>query len=353
MPEQIAIPEAARRVKADFPEFPSNEIVQEILEFVRDTGEPWLWRGHTHTPIPEGSVPKYVWEFDVPEFGSKRQAIAPCPHCQPNAPKYKHGVIAYFPDEHVIRLMGADCFRATNPEAHEVAKRELERFQRSVRNQRYLQERLPLLPDLIHAAEAAFPQAEALDAVQANLVREVQGLMLQTLQQALRSGELRVRSKGKEATFSREGVAGTRDVEVLERFGAVDGVKLLMELRSPIQPKLRAVTEKLRELNSRYVDDPKLKEMHDGEKASLVRGFQQASRRLTDIYASIKDRQRFIAPANLATLARWSEQEAPEVVVFIERVGQNFRVGKTRVSSRTIEIPNAARRPLLSLPAMP
>lgn len=350
MPEQIAIPEAARRVKADFPEFPSNEIVQEILEFVRDTGEPWLWRGHTHTPIPEGSVPKYVWEFDVPEFGSKRQAIAPCPHCQPNAPKYKHGVIAYFREEQVIRLMGADCFRATNPEAHEVAKRELARFQRSVRNQRYIQQKLPLLPDFIQAVDHADERAAALDAIQASLLRDVPSLLLQSLQQATRGGELRVRAKGRTSTFSQEAGAGTREIDVLERFAPVQGVSLLAIDSRSLQAKLRSIGKKLHDAHARCASAPDLQEMSDGEKATTVRAFQNGLRGLVDVYRLIEDQQRFIAPANLATLARWSAQEAPEVNIFIEKDGQNIRIGLTRVSSRLIVIPSAARWPLAPLP---
>jgi hypothetical protein len=67
-----------------------------------------------HTRPPQGVDVVYCGEFDLPKShaGPKnRHRWAACPCCHPETAWYwKGGKIAWFPEEHVIRMIGGDCF---------------------------------------------------------------------------------------------------------------------------------------------------------------------------------------------------------------------------------------------------
>lgn len=44
----IDIPDSARAVKANHPTKPNDALVREIRDFIKTTGTPHLWHGHTH-----------------------------------------------------------------------------------------------------------------------------------------------------------------------------------------------------------------------------------------------------------------------------------------------------------------
>ena len=51
----VEIPEECKQPKPWFFEEPSSEIVKEIRDFVAETGQSHMWRGHTHTRPPIGA----------------------------------------------------------------------------------------------------------------------------------------------------------------------------------------------------------------------------------------------------------------------------------------------------------
>ena len=134
-------------VKSIYNDEPSRETVREILEWVRQSGLPHEWHGHTHTKPPkDGPAPKYLDEFDVPTRGRNVHAIAPCPCCSPRKPKYKRGgKIAWFKDEGVIRLIGPECYKSLNASGHQEAMAELSARRKREQGIRYLANSLPRL----------------------------------------------------------------------------------------------------------------------------------------------------------------------------------------------------------------
>ena len=56
--DRIEIPQSARDVKAEFwKREDADGVVKEITGWIRGGGEPFMWRGHTHTKPPPGSRP--------------------------------------------------------------------------------------------------------------------------------------------------------------------------------------------------------------------------------------------------------------------------------------------------------
>ena len=99
---ELFVPASCYQIKPWFTVEPRRELINEILAWIKETGRPHEWRGHTHTKPPRGSKPKYLDEFDVPLFGHIADRVARCPCCSPTSPKYKlGGKIAWFEAENV------------------------------------------------------------------------------------------------------------------------------------------------------------------------------------------------------------------------------------------------------------
>lgn len=111
--DKVILPTEALMVKAIFFNEPSDKIIREIVAFVERTQTPHLCPHHTHTMPPKDARVVYRGEYELTPVTS-----APCPCCSPYIAKYwTKGMIAWFPDERVIRLMGHQCFARANPDA--------------------------------------------------------------------------------------------------------------------------------------------------------------------------------------------------------------------------------------------
>ena len=117
---RIDIPPESLEPKPWFQTRPGKEVVAEIVGFIKQTGKPYLWRGHTHTKPPPGSKPVYLDEFELPKKFRAPDRRSPCPCCVPAHPKFCDGKIAWFPSEAVIRIIGPDCFKALDAEGKPV-----------------------------------------------------------------------------------------------------------------------------------------------------------------------------------------------------------------------------------------
>src|ERR1035441_8757671 len=119
MADELVIPASAFEVKSDYFERPNTAVVNVILEFIRRFGTPHLWSGHTHTTPTKGSHVTFLGKYSLPKSHHRRAKWAPCPCCSLRHPKYfKQGLIAWFPDEGVIRCVGDKCYRRMDPEGY-------------------------------------------------------------------------------------------------------------------------------------------------------------------------------------------------------------------------------------------
>src|SRR5215203_1793516 len=173
----IEIPDSARAVKANYLEKPNPKLVREIRDFIKATGTPQLWHGHTHTRPPDGSLIVYCGEFDLPDSHhgeTKRHLWAPCPACHADSAwYYKDGRIAWFPEEKVIRNIGGNCFAKINKEGHKAALAEYELEEHKRRNREFLLLKAPLVPGAMKVIERAIAVAMDVDIVRMVLSRRL------------------------------------------------------------------------------------------------------------------------------------------------------------------------------------
>jgi transposase len=123
-----------------------------------------------HSKPVTGSRIVYIGQFDLPPSHQAPDRHAPCPCCSPRSPKFsRNGKIAWFPDEHVIRMIGPECFQTLNPEGHWEAVAQFDREEAARRTINYLTANLHLSGDAVEVVENSYPTLEAIDNVHATL----------------------------------------------------------------------------------------------------------------------------------------------------------------------------------------
>lgn len=89
---------------------PSKSLVDDLRDYVRREGTPDLWQWHLHTKPPKGIAPQIIAkDITVPESLRSQVGKAPCPICSLGGPKYFSGMLAWFPEENALRVIGHEC----------------------------------------------------------------------------------------------------------------------------------------------------------------------------------------------------------------------------------------------------
>ena len=193
----VEIPDECKQPKPLLFAEPSAEIVKEIRDFVAETGQSHMWRGHTHTRPPVGARVKYRARFELPETFVRARKFLVCPVCRPNSRNFgkREGMIAWFPDEGVIRLIGPDCFAELNKEGHNEALDELAKREKREEEFKFLLSQRDQHRVALNVLKASQQVAEALDDFGARLRKTLTETLNIDLWPHVRSGELQVIEK--------------------------------------------------------------------------------------------------------------------------------------------------------------
>lgn len=327
--DPVDIPQSALETKRWFPERPGSDIVREIKEFISECGKPYLWRGHTHTKPKPGALIVYIGEFDLPSRFKSKQYWAPCPCCSPRYPKYReNGKIGWFPEEHVIRIVGPDCFRALNAQGHDEALEQFRTEERREKDIRYLIDNLPIVPDLLAATRAIIPVAESVDEFSKSLKKRLADVLQIDLWRELRDGRLRLRVRRNEVYRQADGTVGTRQIEDIQDYASVDGYRLLSPNAMRFSPRLRTIETHLVSLLNRTQID--VSEQSDDERRKDAKLLGDCSRKLRAVVEELSDTRKFASQVSAATIRRWSEQAGSPLRIYTERTGSDFYIGRHR-----------------------
>jgi hypothetical protein len=164
MTAELNIPSSAYEVKADYFERPDNALVKVIKDFIRATGAPHLWPGHTHTKPEVGSRVSFIGKYSLPTSHHKRSKWAPCPCCSLKRPKYfRQGLIAWFPNEGIIRCVGDKCYKTMDPDGYRIAMEQFEAEIAAQNTTNYLLQRIPQIAEYVKIIDACFPIVSAID----------------------------------------------------------------------------------------------------------------------------------------------------------------------------------------------
>jgi hypothetical protein len=256
MSEEIEIPASAWKIKAVFPTRPGDEVIAEIKAYIRDFGTPYLWRGHSHAPPPKDSPVVYLDEINLPRSHAgdmNRHKWSPCPICSPRFPKfYKAGMIAWFPDEQAIRIIGPECFASFNFAGHSAAYDAFRKAQQEKRTLVFLLSHLGEIGKTIAIIEHNFEAIREIDRVREIIARRIPIMIDFDLWRHVR-GDQQLRSECERRIISKDRYGEEREIAVRESniYGPINGHIMLEPKAKTIYDRLKICHTRLRITNDR------------------------------------------------------------------------------------------------------
>ena len=352
--ERVHIPPEALKVKANYWGMPDEEaITREIREWVAANGTPYTWPGHTHTK-PFGPPIQILGEFGIPKERRKdRQLWSPCPCCSPDMPKFKDGLIAWFPEEGVIRLIGKDCFRTISDQADEALTAAMDDYERRKKIRRdldYLLKNAERVSVMLAWIGQVMPIATAMDGAAEQLRARFNARLQISLETEVRDGALYIIEKGVQRTYEREGNIYERDVDTRQRYAGLAGYRLLSVKGSRGQ-WLQALQERLEEIAAWLGGVNDLESYSAEERHATALALGRASRRGQELNEELLDCRRFFVEG-LATLAAWGAHPKNPRGFVMEIDGGVVRAGVEAPDRLELRMPVEATYSIPSFPAI-
>ncbi|PDT68505.1 hypothetical protein CO675_39165 [Bradyrhizobium sp. C9] len=338
-----------------FAEEPDDDLISEIKAFVRETGTPYLWRGHTHTKPEKGSLIRYKGEFTLPasHAGAKhKDKWSPCPCCKPRSPWfYKDGKIAWFPEQKLIRLIGPDCFKAIDAHGHAAALQSFREEQDRKNTERYLLDNIGAVPAAISAASENLPVLREIDRIRAILSRNVPRLIGFDLWRHVRADDaLKLEVTRIEQRVDRSGNQTAVSVQDLTRYGPISGAIMLKPDHSELAPRAEKVIEVVRTIN---FGPEYAQALHHDERKEIIKKLRLIAT-LAEISDEADKARLFLSPLNMATLNGWGKSEGAPTRIYIAVSPElsEIRLGKEADTASAIPVKPVFFQDLRSMPAI-
>ena len=325
----------------EFPTEPSKDVIRSALNFIRDTGEPHNWPGHTHTPPPENAIVVYLEEFDLPKARHKtRELWARCPICSPEHGKYfLSGKIAWFPDEGVIRLIGGDCYASlVGQEQHEIALADLRTRQRIARDEAFVASQVPFVRDHLPRLESVLGYCRAVDTLRGRIPPRMGNALHSALWRHVSiGGELRVTQAVKDIRLV-DGREVGRETEQDIRYAGLAGHLMLHPPPNvSIGDPVIAAVERIRALVGR--ESPLLDPSSPKDRSLAIRRLTGAWRIIDDALRQARSLAAFVEVLNINTLRTWAALPNSPVTGYFAIRGAELIVGADPRDTTTIAIP--------------
>ena len=331
----INVPEASRTSKPIFPARPPLETIIAIKHRIRETREPWTDPHHTHTKPPKDSRPVYLGEFDLP-----RGYLTPCPCCSPNNFKFGAGKIAWFPDEHVLRLIGPQCFRSLNAELHEAALAEWDKEKKETQARDYLLERRNLVVKWLEATDEMVAMSREADRFFPALKDLFERRVGVPLYSAIREGFLHVWVDEPEFRVNDKGETYTKMVKKLAIHGAAGGVEALKPNRKQLHvliSQARTAVAQAGAFSEDYVKNASFE-----EKNRIAKMMRTALQTIKQCRAVLETDCWFLRVENLQNIRGWARRSNAQLQFDLSFGNGKIIVTKDDVS-HSIIIPEALR----------
>jgi hypothetical protein len=338
----VEVPASARLPKANYPTRPDDELIREIKQFIAETGAPYRWHGHTHTRPPQDANIVYRGEFDLPKSHSgplNRAKWAPCPCCHPETAWYwKNGKIAWFPAEHVIRIVGNDCFKKINAAGHEQAIAQFRVEERARRDREFLLAHLRVVPDAVRVIEHAIPAIRDVDNARHVLSTRLKQIIEFDIWNDLRAdGILKIHGQRTDTYEGPDGTDYSRLVGFIEAYGPLRGYSMLNPSAAPLRPKLERELAKLKANDFGDNFRARLDAMDDHERHRAANSLAKPIAAAKAIFAEADECRQFLSAESIATLNGWGREQRNSIRLYFKLEPGGLLVGRTE--DRTQRMP--------------
>jgi hypothetical protein len=141
---------------------PTHTFIDEVLDIIRETGQPELCEGLFHGRIPSDVPYKILHRIDIDRKKRPQRDMAPCPMCTPN--RFLGGSLVYVPSLQVAAVIGHCCAQHAA-----VAERAFKAERLLKWEEDYLLAAMPFIESKQQSAETARPIAAEVQRVYRHL----------------------------------------------------------------------------------------------------------------------------------------------------------------------------------------
>jgi hypothetical protein len=329
----------------------AEAVLREIKDHIKTTGEPHTWRHHTHSKPVTGSRIMYIGQFDLPPSHQAPDRHAPCPCCSPRSPKYsRNGKIAWFPDEHVIRMIGPECFQTLNPAGHWEAVAQFDREEAARRTINYLTANLHLSANAIETLENSYQTLEAIDDVHAALQNRMQEIVRIDLWRHVSRGTLSVHVAARRMKRTRGGAQEVEDFMDVRELSQFPGFHMFSPKTSRLASRMKGCAKKLSFVNFGDELKSRVLEMTDADRAKAARLLSTNLSAARNIFEEAREIRTGFSPMGVATLKGWTKHEGCPVKLFVNGGENSFYIGTEERQEVRIELSQAFWREFGDLP---
>lgn len=329
----------------------AEAVLREIKDHIKATGEPHTWRHHTHSKPVSGARIVYLGTYDLPPSHQGADRHAPCPVCSPRAPKYSHnGKIAWFPDEHVIRMIGPECFQTLNPEGHWEAVEQFDREEAARRTINYLVSNLHLAVDARKVIETAHPTLVAIDQAHATLLNRLTDVARVDVWRHVQRGALSVNVMGRRMRRSRNGAEEVEEFMDIRQFAEFPGYRMFSPKTSHLASRMKGCATRLGFIDFGDELQERVRDMLPEDRAKAARILSKGLSSANAIFEEANNVRAGFSPMGVAALKGWVQHQGCPVHLFISSDDHNFYIGNDPQQAMRIELPHVFWRPFGALP---
>lgn len=308
-----------------------GHIVGPFLLHVRDTGSPETFSDITNTPTRNLEGVDILTKFVVDRKKRPELDAVPCPVCSPNAPKYLHGYLVYFPNELCIRAIGQECGKHIDAEFAKKAQalKTRERNDQTVAN---LESQLPRIPAMILEAQELTNRLNHQKQLWASFRRKCPSIA-QLLRSEMGLGVLSVaiRNTDHQRSFS----SGKKDAQFTSvRIGSVVGNSFVKhdfkhdkDLRDTL-PLLHGLDQGENPENIFL----SICDLTTKEQTEIERAIVRAKKRISNAIRLLEDFRLFYAESNVDIINRWANEPTAPMNFKLE-----FHTGTRRLKVQSRE----------------
>ncbi|MDM9628530.1 hypothetical protein QTL95_21770 [Rhizobium sp. S152] len=337
-PNFVEISLAARSIKSQFDSPPDEVLIREIKDHIAATGETWTWWGHTHTNPAPGSNVYYADTFDIPRQARAAKLWIPCPCCSPNHRKFGSGVIAYFPDEKVIRLIGPKCFATLNAAGHEEAMEGLRRRTKERQSLNYILNRIHKMPEWLEVANEVFEAARAADIFFAVLSNRIEVSLDVPLWRQVRNGTLDVREEISDYRFENGKMVEFKR-KIASPLFRLEGHTALNPDRRPKAPQLVKAMKEFAPYAA--MTDEAVRGAPHMQRVAAVKEVKNFLGKVQRIKGELDEELKLVRPINMQRLGQWAADSRSAIDLRISRVSGSIELSGRR--EYVVPIPEALR----------
>lgn len=332
----------------------AEAVLREIKNHIKTTGSPHTWRHHTHSKPVTGARIVYIGTFDLPPSHKGADRHAPCPCCSPRAPKYyQNGKIAWFPDEHVIRMIGPNCFATLNPEGHWDAVEQFDKEEAERRTISYLTSNLHLNVSARDTIQQAIPTLEAIDHVHGVLQNRVNEILRIDLWRHVGRGSLKVNVVGRRMRRARGGAQEAESFIDERELSEFPGYHMFSPKTSRLASRIGGCAKRLSLIDFGDEVEERVRDMSTEEQAKAARILSNGLATASGLFDEANAIRNGFSSWSVSVLKGWTKHEGCPISLSISGDDASFYIGKDDNHQMRIELPPVFWRAFGELPKIP